>query len=107
MSGSGGGGPDFTPSPQVDCEDLAFDAAIASPQPNVVSALTVGDVLTVDLDTSGGRNTVLLRTSQGDEAGALISRLTDLLRCLQQGESYEAEVTRIDGGDITVHVRHA
>jgi hypothetical protein len=106
MSGSGGGGPDFTPSPEVDCEGLAFEAAIASPQPAAVSGLSVGDVLIVDFDTSGGRNTVLLRTSQGDEAGALISRLAELLRCLQQGESYEAEIADIDGGDITVNVRH-
>jgi hypothetical protein len=29
------------------------------------------------------------------------------LRCLQEGEAFEAEIVSIDGGDIGVHVRHA
>lgn len=108
MSGSGSGTPDFGPTEPVDCAELAFEAAIASPHPDVVASLTQGEILTVELDTSSGRNRVLVRTNRGDVAGALISgRIAELLRCLQEGVAFEAEVTGIDGGDVTIHVRHA
>jgi hypothetical protein len=104
-SGSGGGTP---PPVELDCEKLTFDAEIASPQPRVIGTLKVGSKLGIEIDVAGGRNRIVLKTRDGSVAGALISgRIPELLRCLQQGESFVAEVMKIDGGDIRVRVRHS
>jgi hypothetical protein len=105
-SGSGTGGP--PPTEPVDCANLQFDAELASPQPKVVATLKKGTILSVELDAAGGRNRIIARAPGGQIAGALISgRMAELLRCLQAGESFVAEVTRVDGGDVRVRVRHS
>jgi hypothetical protein len=43
----------------------------------------------------------------GVVAGWIIDRLPQLLRCLQAGHAFEAEVTSIRGGAVSVHVRPA
>lgn len=106
MSGSGGGGGP-PPRDETDCARLSLDAEVASPQPRVVARLTVGELLSVELDQTGGRPRIIVRTSNNDVVGALLSsRLPALLRCLQQGEDFAAEVTLIAGGDVRVKVRH-
>lgn len=109
MSGGGGsGGPSGgfgSSEARTPCEDLAFRAPIASPQPPALT-LSVGDVLAVSL-APGPPAAINLLTSDGDIAGSLITRITDLLRCIQAGHSYEAEVVTINGGDARVDVRPA
>lgn len=109
MSGggsSGGPGGGFGPrDDRTPCDQLRFKTSIASPQP-AADALNVGDVLQVVL-RSGPRVVIHLVDGDGNVVGSLITRIPDLLRCIQDGFSYEAEVEGIDGGDIQLDVRPA
>jgi hypothetical protein len=110
MSGGGGSGDvaPVGPRPGLDCSALAFEAALASPDMAVVSTLNVGDVLILDLrQGAGGRNMIAALTTGGQVAGAITERTADLLRCLQQGVGFEAEITQMNGGWIKVAVRAA
>lgn len=102
--GSGGPGGGFGPSDdRTPCDQLIFQTSIASPQP-AADNLEVGDVLQVVL-TSTPRVVINLVDRNGDLVGSLITRIPDLLRCIQDGFSYEAHVKEIDGGDFQVEVR--
>jgi hypothetical protein len=102
--GSGGPGGGFGPrDDRTPCDQLRFRTSIASPQP-AASDLEVGDVLEVVL-RSGPRVAIDLIDSSSDVVGSLITHIADLLRCIQDGFSYEAEVKEIDGGDVRVDVR--
>lgn len=107
MSGggsSGGPGGGFDPSPRsTPCDQLKFKTSVASPQP-AAEEVNVGDVLTVVLE-SGPPVVLHLIDHNGNRVGSLITRIADLLRCIQDGFSYEAEVLEVNGGDIQVEVR--
>lgn len=106
MSGSGSGPGE--PPGEVDCSKLRFATELASPQPRVVATIRVGMTLPVEIDTSRGGPRIIVRTRTGAVVGALISgRMMELLRCLQSGETFVADVTRVDGGDVGVLVRHS
>jgi hypothetical protein len=82
-------------------------AVLASPVPAVIATLSVGDILAVDLETSP-RDRVVVRTNGGQVAGAITSiRLVDIIECIGEGFSYQAEVKSINGGKIEVEIRPA
>lgn len=102
--GSGGPGGGFDPSPQnTPCDQLTFRTSVASPQP-AAEEVSVGDVLAVVLE-SGPPAVLHLVNEDGSRVGSLITHIADLLRCIQDGFSYEAEVLEVNGGDIRVEVR--
>jgi hypothetical protein len=110
MSGGGGTGdtPPIGPRPEPDCSALQFEATLASPDMAVVATLVVGAVLGVDVrQGAGGRNLIAAVTPAGQIAGAITDRIADLLRCIQQGIDFEAEITDLNGGWIVVTVRAA
>ena len=102
MSGSDGpsGGGMFNGGPAADdCSALRLDDTVASPDPTF--AFTVGRILDVSLDTRTPVTVVL------EYGGALIGALHPypaLIRCLNQGVTFQAEVLGSVGGDIRVHV---
>ena len=104
MSGSGSRG--WTPTaPSNSCERIAFRATINSPQPSIVSTLTVGNILDVKLQTTP-TITVVVELA-GAVVGALTgTRVNELVNCIQNGYQYEATVVSIVGGKCTVDVRH-
>ncbi|MFL5897647.1 MAG: hypothetical protein ACJ76D_04175 [Solirubrobacterales bacterium] len=106
--GGGGGGPGggFEPAgDRTPCDQLKFRTSVASPQP-AADALNNGDVLRVVLEP-GPPVVIHLVDGNGDVVGSLITRVADLLRCIQDGFSYEADVRVINGGDFQVDVRLA
>jgi hypothetical protein len=106
MSGGGGGGGTYSPPDTgVSCANLKFDAPLQSVDPDAVRGLAEGDELTVRLGTADGASIVEVVTGVGDYVGALIDRIADLLRCIQDGYEYVATVISIDGGDVRVRVR--
>jgi hypothetical protein len=110
MSGGGGSGsaPPVGPRPGIDCSQLAFNTPLASPDMAVVQALSVGDVLLLDVrQGAGGRNMIAALTGAGQLAGAISDRTADLLRCIQEGVAFEAEITGMNGGWIDLAVRAA
>lgn len=104
MSGSGSRG--RTPTvPSSPCERLTFRATINSPQPAIIGRLTVGDILLVQLQTTPTPAVVVLHN--GAIAGALTGpKVNELVKCIQNGFQYQAEVMALQGGSCTVDVGH-
>jgi hypothetical protein len=111
MSGGGGSGgdiPPLGPRPDVPCANLAFDTTLTSPDQAIVQTLSVGDLLSLELrQGASGRNMIAAVTTSGDLAGAITDRTADLIRCLQDGFEFQAEITRINGGWVNLAVRAA
>lgn len=102
MSGSKGG-----PRPQdpgTSCDELTFEADLASPKEEAVSQLAEGDILDVLLERVGEAPIVNVRVN-GDLVGSLVSHLPELIRCLQEGNDFVAEIKEIDDGKVSVEVR--
>lgn len=100
MSGGGGGG--YGPvSPSGPCDRLTAETAVQSPNPAVIDRLAPGQLLRVVLEN----NSVFVFLDQ-ERLGSLIFRgLPRLIECLQQGNEYLAEITKVSGPDCMVKVR--
>lgn len=111
MSGGGGGGSwdkDWRPPTnggENDKCNILERTVLNSPVASVVSNLNVGDILLVELETTP-RNRVVAKSSAGAVAGAITSsRLVDLIECLQDEHTYEAEVISVQGGRVEIEIR--
>jgi hypothetical protein len=106
MSGSSGGG-GFSENREVDCEDLRFTTQLASPQLEAVEKLSVGQVLQVAIITMNAVQVLVVQV-KGATAGSLIGSSASRLReCILKGHRYQATVTGINGGQVTLTVEHA
>jgi len=83
---AGGTGGDSGPS----CATLAFEAAVATPDPAVVAVTSIGDRFEVVV--GGQPPQVMLLSKVGHQLGALTDHWFDLTRCIAEGYAYEAEV---------------
>jgi hypothetical protein len=108
MSGSGGsgGGGSRPDEGLVDCESLIFEAVVSSVQPDALAALLVGEILRVVLESPQGTRMIALRREAEDLlVGTLTTgSVTQLLRCIQQGVEFVAEVLSIEEGIIRVRI---
>jgi hypothetical protein len=78
---------------------------LASPVSDVVAVLSVGEMLTIELETTP-RNRLVVRNRGGQVAGAITSiRLVDLIECIKAGSEYVAEVKSIAGGRVEVEIK--
>jgi hypothetical protein len=103
LSGSSGAGPPPPVSP-TPCEDLAFRTTLQSPVEDVVSRLQKGDVLDLELRNLQGAPVVIAGSANGD-AGSITGRMPELIRCLQAGAEFVAEVVSVDDGLVVVDVK--
>lgn len=101
MSGSGGGGGgDFLPdNPQSSCEDLIFSTSLASPDAEVVSELSKGLVLPIELRQ---KSIVLIYNEQ--VVGSIIENVPSLVSCIQNRVRFQAEITEISRGHVIIWV---
>lgn len=103
---SGGGTPNYNSSggEENECFDLWLNTKIASPDSSVISTLKVNDTLDVALDNG----TIVVLSSSGDIAGAIIGRdAIKLKKCLEKGSDFFARVTAISGGSCDVIIKCA
>lgn len=97
-TGAGGGGGASGPNPCMFTEITN----LSSPNAAVVSNVTVGSVLAISLQQTPLR---VVAMSGGALAGSITSaRLADIIQCLRAGQQYEARVTAINGGQITLEI---
>ena len=108
MSGSGTevGGTGLRDS-GTPCERLEFETTLASPDPDVVGQLSQGSVLDIELRRAEGTAETLLVIARfrGQDVGSIVEGTPELIRCLQQGHSFQAEVLAIDDGIVRVRVK--
>lgn len=104
--GAGGGGGGGAPSPDM-CV-FNTNATLASPNPSVVPTLSVGNILTVSLN-SAGPSPIAEVIAPAGVAGTLagMPRLRELIACLEGGTNYEFEVTAISGGRVEGRLRNS
>ena len=109
MSGSGsgafiggGGGGGFGGQP-VECDEIQFKTNLASPVEEVVERLEIGAELHLTLEFDGIQRVVA--QFEDDDVGSIIEGLDDLIRCLQLGATFRAEVIAIDDGIVRVEVQ--
>lgn len=106
MSGSGAGGGGGIDGRPVSCEDLRFTTQLASPQVAVVSKLSKGQTLQVDIATVGATQ-VLVVQAGGANAGSLVgTNATRLRECILAGSQYLATVVDIQSGQVTLQIEH-
>ena len=97
---SGGGSAGATD----DCSSITFKTNLSSPKAPVVSGLSEGDKLVIEVQTHNN-NEVVVAVHNGNLAGGLTSPYVQKLReCLGDGHSYRAEVVKINGGQVTVNI---
>lgn len=107
-SGGGSGGGNWRPHSNVydnDKCDIVEETVLNSPNAAVVSTLSVGDILHIELEFDSEKR-VVAKSPGGEIAGSITStRLLDLIECIQEGHEYEAEVTSAQGGLIPIEIR--
>ncbi|RNC84576.1 MAG: hypothetical protein ED557_06245 [Balneola sp.] len=123
MSGGGGGGRYYPPrdsnrkngnnatgssqggstgSSSIDCKQISFQTNVTSPDPDVLSRIVVGNLLSVGLSSENGP---IIVSFNAQVLGSITNyRYIDLKRCINEGYSYIAEVINIDGGTCSVRI---
>lgn len=104
MGGSGSGG--YLPTPPASpCARLTFNAAVNSPQADVLTKLQEGSKLNVVLGTPG---TVVMVQYQNAIAGSLTgAHVARLIDCMNSGFAFVAVVVSLNGGLCIVRVEAA
>lgn len=105
MTGSSGrgGGSGFWES-EDSCNTLVINTQLSSPKPDVISDISVGDLLDISTQTIEA-TTVVVALHNGNVAGGLASpKIRRLLECLAGGTRYVAKVTERNDGQICVRV---
>lgn len=103
-TGGGGGGAGGAPDP---C-DIVETAALNSLQPAAFGSLSVGDILTINLNRSGPNPVVEVLGPGGQRVGALTHRgHVRIIGCIDQGRAYVAVVLSIRGGAVEVRIEPA
>jgi len=105
-SGSSGGNYGGNSGGAISCDSLAFETVLSSPKPNVVSMLSVGDILDIQIHVSVGVETVVI-LHNNDIAGGLVKNSDVIKTCLDKGYQYEAEVREIKGAQVKIFVSPA
>ena len=111
MSGSGssggtGGGAGGTTG-TVDCTNIFEETTLASPVPEVLQRLQVGQILRLQLQQPP-RGPLLAVTDQGETAGSITTTsLTRLIICINDGHQFVALVRAVSGGKCDVEIRSA
>lgn len=107
MSGSSGGGGSWVTDEEIACELLRFNAQIVSPNHEVVSTLSVGDILDIAIVTSSSTQEIQVRTASGALVGGVLANKVQRLReCMLESHSYKATVLSVNSGQVRVAVQH-
>lgn len=108
MSGSGGGYTGGgTDNDYVDfCSAVVINTQLSSPKDDVVGVLKVGDVLLVGLQSISDNQSIVVAIHDTHVAGGITSPESNRLKqCMQEGNTYTAEITEINAGQVKVRVR--
>ncbi len=103
MSGSSGG--PFRPrNHQTPCDEVEFEAVLASPRARVIATLKVSGRYPLALHTEGSTTSIVVLNGMKEVAGAIVQNVANLVRCIDEGNKYVAEVRSIEGATVRVLV---
>jgi len=104
--GSGGGGGGGIPDPPSDCARFTKEVVLSSPNPAVLPALTVGEILVLQFEPTSNQRVIQAVTDAGIVAGSVTGE-AGLRTCMIEGHDYVAEVLGVQGGSCRVRIRVA
>lgn len=89
-------------SAKFDCAIGIINTTVSSVDLTLLSKLTLGDVLSVELSED---ETVILVNGNGEILGSIVHPNTaDLILCIKQGNEYEASIVSINVPACTVKI---
>lgn len=101
MSGSGGSSFGGSPIGGPQCKDINIITNIATPNPEVLANIEVGDYLDITLRTATGP--IIASTGAGDIVGSILTMsISQLINCINDGFEYHGRVMSKDGGDCKI-----
>ena len=87
------------------CLLLEIETSLFSPDEEVINLLKKGDELEIIYSEIGNR--IEARTTDDELAGTLVgNKITDLLRCIKDGNKYKGVVQSISGGNCKIKISH-
>ncbi|WP_447879665.1 hypothetical protein [Serratia fonticola] len=107
MSGSSGGsfGGQFGQEAfEVTCEKLTINTQLSSPNPTVVSQLSVGCILDIVQLHQNGLSLTEARYIGNTVGGIASPQIQRMRECMNQGTLYVAQVMSINSGQVMVRV---
>jgi hypothetical protein len=106
MTGADKSGSRRAPEPSDKCSEFVEKTPLSSPKPAILKKLEKGDVLDVVLQKHRDSPSTVVAAKDTEIAGSIISaRSPQLIRCLERGFEFEAEIVQLEGGLCTVQVR--
>ncbi len=103
MSGSSGGGYIPQESTKFDCDSSSISSNVSTIDLNVLGRHKLGDQLIV---TIGDNECLLLEDGNGEILGAILHiNNSDIIKCIKKGNTYQAEITRINTPVCTVQIK--
>lgn len=91
------------PPEELDCSAIRDTTILNSPDPVVLSRLSVGDVLSIRAESDDGP--LVAVDSEGSVAGSITSlSMSRMLRCISEGWDFQARVSELEGGRCRVEI---
>lgn len=106
MSGNGRGGSDGNgaPSNGHTCPTVFTGARLVSAKEAALTSVKTDDIL--DLRVIKANTFILMASNNGEDAGAVShAATTQIIKCIQDGHTYVACITKRDGGNIELEIR--
>lgn len=85
------------------CQTFSGETVVNSPDPAVLSTISVGDILEIEVRVVNGVSVVAIVASAG-VLGGLSNYSNRLEYCIEEGFSYQATVLDIRGAIVTVRI---
>jgi len=107
MSGNGRGGIDANggPSNGHTCPAVFTGAKLASPKSNVIANLKAGDILDLRVIRQGNAFILMASTGGADAGSVTHTSITQIIKCIQNGNNYVAHITKREGGQLELDIR--
>lgn len=103
MSGSSSSYTFDTGATRHNCADIVLKTQLASPNPDIIEDLAIGDILNIKLSSATGPLHAV--TMDNQVAGAILSSNPALLiNCINEGYEFLAKVLSVNGGDCQVSI---
>lgn len=103
MSGSSGGGYVPPQRTKFDCETSIIRTNVSSIDLAVLAKHKQGDILEVVINQN---DALILEDGNGETLGAILhSNTPDIIDCIKQGATYEAEILKINTPACQVEIR--
>ena len=105
MSGNGGGGINGGPSNGHTCPAVFTGAKLASPKNDVIVNLKAGDILDLRVIRQGNTFILMASTGGADAGSVTHTSITQIIKCIQDGNNYVGHVTKREGGNLELDIR--